>query len=85
MKEEEKHKNKVNEPAAEYAKQQINFFSSFEEMNEAQYKYWLSLTPEQRLADHYKPITQIYKDEIEKNKDTPYSTIIFRDTSNFRI
>lgn len=78
MSDEEK-KNTVNEPQAEYAKQEIKFFNSFDEMNEEQYKYWRSLSPEQRLADHYNLIIQIYKNEIEKNKQFPSNTIVFRD------
>jgi hypothetical protein len=79
MSEKDDNKDKVNEPMANYAKQEISFFNSFEEMNESQYKYWLSLTPVQRLANHYKLITQIYKNEIEANKQSPSNTIIFRD------
>ena len=78
MSEDEKNKDKASEPQAEYGKQEIKFFNSFKEMNEDQYRYWLSLTPEQRLADHYKLIIQIYKDEIEKNKQFPSNTIVFR-------
>ena len=51
MSEKDPDKNKVNEPSAEYQKQEIRFFNSFEEMNESQYAHWRSLTPEQRLND----------------------------------
>lgn len=78
MSEKDESKNKVNEPAAENANQEITFFNSFKEMNESQYKYWASLTPEQRLINHYKLITEIYKDELEKNRNTPSDKIIFR-------
>lgn len=73
----EKDENKVNEPSAEYHAPELRIFNSFEEMNEDQYKYWRSLTPEQRLADHYNLLTQVYKDEIEKNKQFPSNDIYF--------
>ncbi len=42
--------------------------SSLEAQEEANYTYWLSLSPEQRLALHYKMITTIYKDELNKKR-----------------
>ena len=93
MSEKDENKNKANEPAAEYnSPQEINklynavTISSFEEMRNDNYRHWLSLTPEQRLAEHYKLLIQVYnyKDEIEKNKQPLYDAIIFRDTSDFK-
>ena len=84
MSEDDKNKNQVNEPQAEYtASQKISTvyntltISSFEKMREDNYLHWLSLTPEQRLAEHYVLITSIYKDELEKNKNLPYDKIYF--------
>jgi hypothetical protein len=74
---EHKKKNAANEPLAEYRKPDVQFFNSFEEMNESQYRYWLSLTPEQRLAQHYNLIMQIYKDEIAMNKKSVSNDIYF--------
>lgn len=42
--------------------------STLEQQEEANYTYWLSLSPEQRLALHYKMITTIYKDELNKKR-----------------
>jgi len=52
-------------------------FSGFQELDEENYKYWLSLTHEQRLELHYLLITHVYSEEIEKNKDIPFNTITF--------
>ena len=74
MSEKEPDKNKVNEPNAEYQKQEIRFFNSFEEMNESQYAHWRSLTPVQRLAEHYKLIIRLYN---YKDEYTLYDKIYF--------
>ena len=74
MSEEGENKNKVNEPQAEYKKPEIQFFNSFEEMNESQYAHWLSLTPVQRLAEHYTLLTGIYN---YKNIPSSYDKIYF--------
>jgi len=52
-------------------------FSSVEEQEEGNYKYWRSLTPEQRLKLHYLLLIHVYSDEIEKNKDIPNNKITF--------
>jgi len=74
MSEEEKNKNRVSEPQAEYRKPEIQFFKSFEEMNESQYLHWLSLSPEQRLAEHYLLLTAAYN---YKGKTPLYDKIYF--------
>ena len=68
------YRDKVNEPQAEYSKKEIHFFNSPEEMNEHQYRHWLSLTPEQRLAEHYELITRFYN---YKENNSPYDKIYF--------
>ena len=70
----EKDKNQLNELAAEYQKQEISFFNSFEEMNEAQYAHWRSLTPVQRLAEHYSLLIRVYN---YKDEYSPYDKIYF--------
>ena len=74
MSEGEKNKNEVNEPHAEYSKNEIVFCSSFEEMNEHQYRHWLSLTPAQRLAEHYILVTAVYD---YKDNASAYDKIYF--------
>jgi len=91
MNEEEKDKSqmpdKVNEPQAEYRsgkkyeapissdKQEITICSSLEEMNEHQYRHGLSLSPIQRLTEHYKIITGIYN--YKDNGSPVYDKIYF--------
>ena len=86
MSEEEENKNNVNEPQAEYLPQQKTGYmynavtiSSFEEMREDNYRHWLSITPEQRLAEHYVRITTMYKDEIAQTKGLLYDKIYFHE------
>ena len=52
-------------------------FSTVEEQEEANYKYWRSLTPEQRLELHYYLLVHVYSAEIEKNKNLPINEIVF--------
>ena len=68
--------NKVNEPQSEYLKQEIHFFNSPEEMNEDQYRHWLGLTPQQRLAEHYSLVTGAYN---YADKKTLYDKIYFHE------
>jgi hypothetical protein len=51
---EDKENNKMEEPAITYGSLQnrLVFFASFEEEQEAQYAYWRSLSPEERLEQH---------------------------------
>jgi hypothetical protein len=51
--------------------------STVEEQEEANYRYWLCLTPEQRFELHYTMITHFFADAIEKNKRTRKHRIIF--------
>jgi hypothetical protein len=52
-------------------------FSSTEEQEESNYRYWRSLTPKQRLEVHHSMLIRIYADEIRKNKRKKFTTIIF--------
>jgi hypothetical protein len=52
-------------------------FSSVEEQEEANYKYWRCLTHEQRLELHYLLLTHVYFEKIEKNKNMQYNKITF--------
>ncbi|MCX6234325.1 MAG: hypothetical protein NT175_06310 [Bacteroidetes bacterium] len=66
-------RDNVNEPELhypEYPDPSDNkvTISSFNEQEEANYRYWLNLTPEQRFELHYKLITQFYADVIGKTK-----------------
>ena len=51
--------------------------SSLNEQEEANYLYWLSLSPEQRFELHYKMITHFFADEIAKNKKRKNNKITF--------
>lgn len=84
MSEIEKNKDKVSELQAEYSIPQKPGYiyktltiSSLDEMRTDNYRHWLSLTPEQRLAEHYFLITHIYKDQLEKSKSLLYDKIYF--------
>jgi len=46
--------NLVSEPSMVYGKRSITTFTSFEEMENDQLKYFESLTPEQSLMEHKK-------------------------------
>lgn len=50
--------------------------STFEQQEEANYTYWLSLSPEQRLALHYKMIASIYKEALKRKKKKEEQKII---------
>jgi hypothetical protein len=53
MEKDDKKNDMVNEPVVAYAgPNRLTFFKSFEEEQEAQFIYWRSLTPEQRLEQH---------------------------------
>ncbi|MEO8150340.1 MAG: hypothetical protein ABI723_22085 [Bacteroidia bacterium] len=61
----------VNEPQQSYGmgadEKDIHFFSSFEEMEEDNYKWLASLTPEQHLANATAFIKRIFAEELKKN------------------
>ena len=84
--EEEKNISKANGPREEYTAMQkpggtykTVTISSPEEMRLDNYRHWLSLTPEQRLAEHYVLITHIYKDQLEQNQSLLYDKIYFHE------
>ncbi len=60
--------NNVEEPNTSYNTITI---STLQGQEEANYLYWLSLTPEKRLELHYKMVTHFFADELKKkrNKD----------------
>jgi hypothetical protein len=50
-------------------------FSSITEQEELNYTFWLSLSPEERWAEHYKLLQRVYSTK-KNNKDTD-NKIIF--------
>ncbi|OPZ99675.1 MAG: hypothetical protein BWY70_00906 [Bacteroidetes bacterium ADurb.Bin408] len=65
----------VSEPDVNYSLSSLHkgegiemVISSFEEQEEANYTYWLSLTPEERFELHYKMLGVIYKENLMKKK-----------------
>lgn len=80
-----KHKNSiVAEPEVGYypAPNKVNSqnnicISTLKGQEEANYIYWLSLTPEERFELHYTMIIRFFSDEIEKNKKIKNDKIIF--------
>jgi hypothetical protein len=74
-------KNIVSEPNADYtisSKQENTIIlSSLKEQEEANYIYWLSLTPEKRFELHYNLVTHFFSDEIKKNKNSNNNIIYF--------
>jgi hypothetical protein len=70
-------KNTVSEPDVVYtvssAHQTSNneiIVSSLKDQEEANYRYWLSLSPEKRFELHYKMITHFFADELKKKRST---------------
>ncbi len=61
----------AEEPEISYSatteKKGLRVFSSFEEEQAATYQYWASLTPIERLREHYILITSIYAEELKHN------------------
>jgi hypothetical protein len=58
-------KKTVNEPQGVYSKagkESIGSItiSTITEQEESNYRYWLSLTPEERWAEHYKLLKRVY-------------------------
>jgi hypothetical protein len=51
--------------------------STLQKQEEANYIYWLSLTPEERFELHYILITQFFSDTIKKNIKSTNNTIHF--------
>ena len=73
--------NKAEEPSSGYSNSLNNdkriIISSLKDQEEDSYWHWLSLTPIQRLEEHYILITNFYRDEIEENKRERVKRIIF--------
>ena len=64
---------KAKEPQDSYGKNRIQFFGSFEEMNEFDLKEMAKLTPVQRLQNMTGMLLAMYKTELQ----TPMSKSIF--------
>lgn len=65
-------KNKAEEPAVEYKKNKtFRFFKSFEEAAEADYAFYRSLTPEQRLEIHFELSRRVFP--VIKNPNRRFS------------
>jgi hypothetical protein len=62
---------KAEEPEVAYGNKRITFYNSFEEAEEADYKWLASLSPEQHLANAHKLIKSVYKEQLKKNKLPP--------------
>ena len=70
MSEKDSDQDKVNEPAAEYQKQEIRFFNSFEEMNDADAKEMATFSPVQHLQHITEYLKHAFAKELEdKVKD----------------
>lgn len=68
----------LSDPEVVYGKkakqsESINI-SSLNEQEESNYRYWLSLTPEQRWAEHFKLLLRVYGKR--DNKETGNRIII---------
>jgi hypothetical protein len=69
---------RVNEPRPGYSnKKESNSItiSTLKGQEESNYIYWLSLTPEERWAEHYKLLQRIYS--LKKSKKSSADRIIF--------
>ena len=69
MRKREKDKNQLKEPTIAYGKKRIGVFTSFKEAEEDNYRYWLSLTPEQRIANVTTLIKRVYSKELLKQEN----------------
>lgn len=67
-KENKEEESKAEEPVFPYGNT-IRFFSSFEEMNEADDKEMASLSPTQHLQHITEYIMHVYKDELKGEND----------------
>ncbi|MBL7113972.1 MAG: hypothetical protein ISS19_18685 [Bacteroidales bacterium] len=75
---------RVDEPMEEYLRsdryRQYGMkitFSDFKGQEEANYRFWRSLTPRQRLELHVLMIEAVYQSEIEKSNDEKPLEIVF--------
>jgi len=64
MSEENDKNDKVNDPAVGYGLRRTIKLSSLKEQEEDNYRYWLSLTPEQRIASVTALIERIFADKL---------------------
>jgi len=70
----EPEKHGLKEPMEAYPLKRI-FFSTLAEQEEGNYRYWLSLTPEQRLENATTLIRHIFADQLQLPRKT--NRIIF--------
>jgi pyruvate dehydrogenase complex dehydrogenase (E1) component len=76
MKTKPENKNNSNTPVAPYQKKQrIRFFSSFEEMDEADAKEMATLSPKEHLQNTTSLIKRIFTEEL---KNPPEKRIKFK-------
>ncbi|MFZ1800782.1 MAG: hypothetical protein WAU24_13030 [Chitinophagaceae bacterium] len=64
-----KNREKLNEPIPKYGKENIQHFSSFEEMNEADAKSAADIHPLEHLKNTVDLIKGIYSEELKKPFD----------------
>jgi hypothetical protein len=65
---EDQNPNKANEPVSPYGKRLV-IDNSLEGQENDNYYYWISLTPEQRLAGVTKMMEAMYRSGISTKKD----------------
>ena len=57
----------ANEPKTAYGTSRIQFFNSFEEMNEADHVYYSTLSYNERLTQLNNMLMKIYQVQLKKN------------------
>lgn len=78
---------RVDEPMEEYLRSDrygnystILTFSDLESLEEANYRFWRSLTPRQRLELHRIMVDSLYQEKLKNNSDNPSNKeLIFTD------
>lgn len=60
---------KVNESEAGYRTKRTIKLSSFTEQEEENYRYWINLTPEQRIASVTALIEGMFEDELKTTRN----------------
>jgi uncharacterized protein (UPF0262 family) len=66
--------NGPDEPKPEYSSKRL-IFSTLSEQEEENYRYWLSITPEQRIANTTSLIRHIFADQLRESR--AHNRIIF--------
>lgn len=68
MNEENDKNDNVNDPAIAFGIKRSIKLSSLKEQEEENYRYWLSLTPEQRVANSTALIKNVFADQLKSAK-----------------